>query len=95
MPYHIDPTQDFGNTPTFNKLIRPLNDILHGIPELESRGHRPLQMDFEHQLKALIFYHLEEHSSGRHLLQVLEEDDGRIQQMGEAYFILIFEPGLR
>ena len=75
MPYHIDPTQDFGNTPTFNKLIRPLNDILHGIPELESRGNRPLQMDFEHQLKALIFYHLEEHSSGRHLLQVLEEDD--------------------
>ena len=32
-------------------------------------------MDFEHQLKALIFYHLEEHTSGRHLLQVLEEDD--------------------
>ena len=32
-------------------------------------------MDFEHQLKALIFYHLEEHSSGRYLLQVLKEDD--------------------
>src|SRR3970282_836215 len=32
-------------------------------------------MDFEHQLKSLIFYHLEEHTSGRHLLQVLEEDD--------------------
>ena len=32
-------------------------------------------MNFEEQLKALVFYHLEEHTSGRHLLQVLEEDD--------------------
>jgi hypothetical protein len=31
-------------------------------------------MDFEHQLKALIFFHLEEHSSASHLLQVLQED---------------------
>ena len=32
-------------------------------------------MEFEDQLKASIFYHLEEHSSGRHLIQVLKEDD--------------------
>jgi hypothetical protein len=32
-------------------------------------------MDFEHQLKALIFFHLEEHTSASHLLQVLKEDD--------------------
>lgn len=32
-------------------------------------------MSFEDQLKALIFYHLEEHTSGRHLVQVLKEDD--------------------
>ncbi len=32
-------------------------------------------MNFEHQLKTLVFFHLEEHTSGRHLLQVLEEDD--------------------
>jgi hypothetical protein len=32
-------------------------------------------MDFEHQLKALIFFHLEEHSSASHLLQVLQEDE--------------------
>ena len=32
-------------------------------------------MEFEHQLKALIFYHLEEYSSGGHLIQALEEDD--------------------
>ncbi len=32
-------------------------------------------MEFEHQLKALIFFHLEEHTSGRHLIQALQEDD--------------------
>jgi len=32
-------------------------------------------MDFEHPLKALIFFHLEEHTSASHLLQVLKEDD--------------------
>jgi hypothetical protein len=41
------------------------------VPALESRGDRPLKMSFEDQLKALIFYHLEEHVSGRHLIQVL------------------------
>ena len=49
--------------------------MLFRIPALESRGDRPLKMSFEDQLKALIFYHLEEHSSGRHLIQVLKEDD--------------------
>lgn len=32
-------------------------------------------MTFEDQLKALIFFHLEEHVSGRHLIQVLKEDN--------------------
>ncbi len=32
-------------------------------------------MKFEDQLIALIYFHLEEHSSGRHLLQTLKEDD--------------------
>ena len=32
-------------------------------------------MTFEDELKALIFFHLEEHVSGRHLVQVLNEDD--------------------
>lgn len=42
---------------------------------LESRGDRPLQMTFEDQLKALIFLHLEEFSSGRELLQAFEQDN--------------------
>jgi len=32
-------------------------------------------MTFEDQLNALIFFHLEEHTSARHLIQTLEEDD--------------------
>jgi hypothetical protein len=32
-------------------------------------------MTFEDQLKILTYYHLEEHSSGRHLLQVLAQED--------------------
>jgi hypothetical protein len=46
-----------------------------GMPPLEAQGKRPLKMTFEDQLKALIFFHLEEHTSAQHLLQVLEEDD--------------------
>ena len=44
------------------------------IKKLKSRGNRPLQMDFEEMLDALIYFHLEEHESGRHLVQALEED---------------------
>jgi len=32
-------------------------------------------MDFEDQLNALIYFHLEEHTSARHLVQALQEDD--------------------
>jgi hypothetical protein len=32
-------------------------------------------MTFDDQLKTLIFFHLEEHTSAQHLLQFLEEDD--------------------
>jgi len=32
-------------------------------------------MTFEDQLNALVFFHLEEHTSARHLVQVLQEDD--------------------
>ena len=46
-----------------------------GMTPLEARGNRPLQMTFEDQLKALVFFHLQEHKSAQHLLQVLEEDD--------------------
>lgn len=59
----------------FQRFIEPLSTILPNTPVLESRGDRPLQFTFENELKSMVFFHLEEHVSGRHLLQVLNEDD--------------------
>lgn len=41
-----------------------------------------MQMSFQEQLNALIFFHLEEHTSGRHLLQVLEQDEFARERIG-------------
>jgi len=63
------------HAPSFLKLWKPILPILSKVSPLHAKGNRPLKMDFEHQLKALIFFHLEEHTSASHLLQVLKEDD--------------------
>jgi len=74
MPYTID-RQNNANASSFHQLYFPVHRAMIGMAPLESRGNRPLKMTFEDQLKALIFFHLEEHTSERHLIQVLEEDD--------------------
>ena len=74
MPYTID-RQNKAGAPSFHRLYSPVHGAMIGMASLESRGNRPLKMTFEDQLKALIFFHLEEHISGQHLLQVLEEDE--------------------
>jgi hypothetical protein len=61
--------------PSFEDLFKPVEELSPTIPTLEARGNRPLQMDFMHQLKAMVAFHLEEHTSGSHLLQYLAEDD--------------------
>ena len=75
MPYALDPRNKAGKRPSFSLLLKPLKTPLSDITVLKARGNRPLQMEFEDQLHALIYFHLEEHTSGRHLLQVLKEDD--------------------
>jgi len=60
---------------SITRFFKPLTGALEQVPTLEARGNRPLKMTFEDQLKILTYYHLEEHSSGRHLLQVLAQDD--------------------
>ena len=75
MPYILDPAKKHLVSPTFNELFDPIKNILPHTPPLEAKGDRPLQLDFEHQLKSLVYFHLEEHKSGRHLIQVLEQDD--------------------
>jgi hypothetical protein len=62
-------------TISFRKLTKPLRKVLSGIAPLLSRGNRKLQMTFEDQLNALIYFHLEDHDSGRDLIKALKEDD--------------------
>ena len=59
----------------FHALFRPAIEATSQMPALNSQGNRPLQMTFEEHLRALVYFHLEEHHSAQHLLQVLEEDD--------------------
>jgi hypothetical protein len=75
MPQSFEPYPEKPHPPSFYQLYQPVENVLPEIPVLVSRGDRPLKMTFEDQLKALIFFHLDEHVSGRHLIQVLKEDD--------------------
>jgi len=59
---------------THDKLMMPVYDSLPNITPLNSRCNRPLHMTFEDQINILVYFHLEECHSGRHLLQVLKDD---------------------
>jgi len=74
MPYALNQLKK-AKIPSFYQLYQPIQKAMIAMPPLEARGHRPLKMTFDDQLKSLIFFHLEEHTSAQHLLQVLEEDD--------------------
>jgi len=74
MPHTLDPF-DKNHAISFELLLKPLTEAMVGMTPLESGCNRPLQMSFEEHLRTLVFFHLEEHTSARHLLQVLEEDD--------------------
>ncbi len=63
------------NSKTYSKFCSPVDNCLLTVPVLKSRGDRPLKMTFEDQLNALIFFHLQEHDSARHLIQELNEDE--------------------
>jgi IS4 transposase len=75
MPRSLDPGQKKLPSFSFLQLYQPVESVSPEIPVLESRGDRPLKMTFDDQLKMLVFFHLEEHVSARHMLQVLEQDD--------------------
>jgi Transposase DDE domain len=75
MPRSFYPNDTKCTAPTFDELFRPTENALATAHPLVARGNRPLQMNFEQQLRALVYFHLEEHTSGRHLIQALEEDD--------------------
>lgn len=74
MPHTFDPFQK-RNALRFFSLFKPAIEAMSQMPALNAKGNRPLQMSFEEHLRALVFFHLEEHHSAQHLLQVLEQDD--------------------
>ncbi len=74
MPYTWMPGKPKEKHKTHDTLMTPVNDILPEITPLLSGCNRPLKMSFEDQLNILVYFHLEEHHSGRHLLQVLKEE---------------------
>jgi hypothetical protein len=75
MPYSLKRQIKGKKKPSFKKLTKPMKKALKKSTPLKSRGNRNLQMTLEDQLNALVLFHLEEHSSAQHLLQVLKEDD--------------------
>ena len=74
MPHSFMPHKN-SQTFEFQQFFNPVQEAMTNMPKLESQGNRPLQMTFEDHLKALVYFHLEEHHSAQHLLQVLEQDD--------------------
>jgi hypothetical protein len=74
MPRHFRPCNRTKVPFSYFGLVKPVNDELPLITPLKSRSNKPLTFTFEHQLHSLIWFHLQEHHSGRELLQCLEQD---------------------
>ena len=75
MPYAWMPGTQKKKHNTYFKMMMPVNNALPDLTPLTSGCNRPLQLTFEDQINILVYFHLEEHHSGRHLLQVLKEND--------------------
>lgn len=61
--------------PRQKQLMAPIQYILPKAPPLLSRSNKPLAMNTEELLNILTYYHLHDFSSGRELIQALQEDD--------------------
>ena len=75
MPKTFYPHEKNFFAPSLCDLLNPIHAIPGGLPLLLARGNKPLELSFEQQLNALVYFHLEEHTSGCHLIQSIDEDD--------------------
>ena len=62
------------DSPTFTEFIAPAENLLPTITPLKSSSNRELTFTFHFQLRSLIYYHVEECTSARHLLQMIKND---------------------
>lgn len=74
MPHTLLPRK-FGPAPSLESILVPLRRASHGVPSLESGSNRSLKMTFDDQLRILVYFHLKDFKSGRHLLQDLQQDE--------------------
>jgi hypothetical protein len=75
MPRTLGPWEGAPSSASFFELLHPALGAMKDMPELQARGNRQLKMTLEDQLRALVFFHLEKHTSAQYLLQTLKEDD--------------------
>jgi len=61
--------------PAQKLLLKPLQSILLTTPPILSRSNKPLAMNTEELLNVLTYYHLQDFSSGKELIQAQQEDD--------------------
>jgi len=54
MPHTFHPQDKRQSAPSFHKLWQPVESVFIDMPPLEVRGNRPLQLNFEHQLKSFV-----------------------------------------
>ncbi len=72
-PLHKESKMD-RRSPTFSDLLYPLEHQLAYLPPLESGCNRALTYRFDHQIRALVYYHIETFSSGLDLLHAARCD---------------------
>ena len=74
LPDAKEPMVSFrGEVPSWEMLRAPLVGILPHIPAVESGGNRPFEFSFCEQVHTLVYFHVEEYTSGRALLEDLED----------------------
>jgi hypothetical protein len=58
MPRSFHPLEKKFSAPSLCDLLNPIHAIPGGIPLLLTRGNKPLELSFEQQLNALVYFHL-------------------------------------
>jgi hypothetical protein len=61
-------------SPTFSTLIAPIEAHLPYLTPLESGSNKPITYSFEHQIRGLVYYHVEACTSAQDLLSAARHD---------------------